>query len=187
LTATARQGYKDAHDEAQSDQACTVEDIVEKLELVLSEETLVLSTSKRSELAFHFEYITPSYTCPKCKYTYEYQVEVGSCPECQFSPFVQRQERELAVTEGEAAFRTTINALGAKIFKQFQHTLLKPDRKPYYTQEPRILAEKEEEEELEAIAAFAKNTSLSQAPQHLYTTLHYAKASMERDDTVQKL
>lgn len=35
--------------------------------------------------------------------------------------------------------------------------------------------------------AFAKNASLSQAPQHLYTTLHYAKTGMERDDTVQKL
>jgi superfamily I DNA/RNA helicase len=56
-------------------------------------------------------------------------------------------------SEGEAAFCTTINAFGAKIFKQFRHTLLKPDRKPYYTQEPRILAEKEEEEELEAINA----------------------------------
>lgn len=99
LTATARKGYKDAYDQERSDRASTVEDIIKKLELVVGEDEVILSSTKRSELAFLFEYITPTYTCPKCKHRYQYQLEVGNCPKCHYHPFIQRRVSEQIVAE----------------------------------------------------------------------------------------
>ncbi len=91
LTATARKGYKAKQSGELSDQASTVGDIIEKLELNIREDEIVMSSAIRPELAFHFEYIAPD-SCPKCKHTYEYQLEVGSCPECGYQPHVQKHQ-----------------------------------------------------------------------------------------------
>jgi len=99
LTATARKGYKDPRDDALSDQASTVTDIIEKLGLRLSEDEVVLSSAIRPELEFHFAYITPTRRCPRCNHTYEYQIEMGTCPQCGFCSRTQRREVQQTVTE----------------------------------------------------------------------------------------
>src|SRR5260221_7566802 len=99
LTATARKGYKDHQNESLSDQASTVDDIIEKLGLHLSEDEVVISSAIRDELEFHFEYITPIHHCSKCSLTYEYQLEIGACPQCGYHSRTQRHDLQQTVTE----------------------------------------------------------------------------------------
>ena len=103
LTATARKGYKAKQSGELSDQASTVGDIIEKLELNIREDEIVMSSAIRPELAFHFEYIAPTYSCPKCKHIYEYQLEVSSCPQCGYQPRegynIQKHQLQQIVTE----------------------------------------------------------------------------------------
>jgi superfamily II DNA helicase RecQ/superfamily I DNA/RNA helicase len=99
LTATARKGYQDPHDQQRSDQASTVTDIIEKLGLRIKVDEVVMSSAIRKELEFHFEAITPAYSCPKCKHHYEYQLAVRTCPHCGFRPHIESRQVEQDVTE----------------------------------------------------------------------------------------
>ena len=99
LTATARRGYKDSHNVVQPDQESTVTDIIEKLGLRISEDEVVLSSAIRPELEFHFDYITPMQSCPKCKHTYEYITAPGICPLCGYRLHLTRSMLQQTVTE----------------------------------------------------------------------------------------
>jgi superfamily II DNA helicase RecQ/superfamily I DNA/RNA helicase/DNA polymerase III epsilon subunit-like protein len=99
LTATARKGYRDVQNEEQSDQASTVTDILEKLGLRISENEVVLSSAIRPELDFHFAYVTPVYTCPRCHRSYEYQAEIGNCPSCNYRPRTTRNALQHTITD----------------------------------------------------------------------------------------
>ncbi|GCF11820.1 hypothetical protein KDI_53840 [Dictyobacter arantiisoli] len=82
LTATARKGYKDANNGELSDQASTVYDIIDKLGLRIREDEIVMSSSIRDELAFHFEYIAYEKKCLHCNQSYTYYQGMKKCPAC---------------------------------------------------------------------------------------------------------
>jgi len=70
LTATARKGYEDQKHE-RSDQASTVQDIIEKLGLKIPKEEIIIASPERKELEFRVEQIVLHPLKCKCGGTFE--------------------------------------------------------------------------------------------------------------------
>ena len=83
LTATARKGHKDAHNDANSDRASTVQDIVSKLGLNIDEDGAVMTSPEREELEFQVEPVTPQpLQCRTCREKLEPRAGEATCPVC---------------------------------------------------------------------------------------------------------
>ena len=106
LTATARKGYEDQKHE-RSDQASTVQDIIEKLGLKIPKEEIIIASPERKELEFRVEQIVLHPLKCKCGGTFELGTGVaprfiaGVCQACHATKRVMDTGLEEVVEEAK--------------------------------------------------------------------------------------
>ncbi|HVB23446.1 MAG TPA: DEAD/DEAH box helicase [Ktedonobacteraceae bacterium] len=82
LTATARKGYEDPQGQARSDQASTIQDIVEKLNLKMKIEEAKITSPQREQLQFEVEPIIPAPRHCSCGAVIEVKQGDVRCSQC---------------------------------------------------------------------------------------------------------